>query len=158
MMNKISRAGKVAHDLGLSTWFGGTLFGQVALNPTVSSISDRRERGRVLNESWGRFNAVNAPALAAALLAWRLGGLRDDAELRAPALARVKDFLLGPPARRGGGERGRLGHPGGQDRQTVLRGRDARRVRNRACARDPGRGGELSAYDLLLRHRLPRPA
>ena len=60
----------------------------MALNPTVSSISDRRERGRVLNESWGRFNAANAPALAATLLAWRLGRLRDDAELRSPALAR----------------------------------------------------------------------
>jgi hypothetical protein len=23
----------VAHDFGLSTWFGGTLFGQVSLNP-----------------------------------------------------------------------------------------------------------------------------
>ena len=45
-MKKTSRAGKVAHDLGLSTWFGGTLFGQVSLNPAVSSISDQRERGR----------------------------------------------------------------------------------------------------------------
>jgi hypothetical protein len=39
-----SRAGKVAHDLGLSTWFGGTLFGQVSLNPAVSSIGDEEER------------------------------------------------------------------------------------------------------------------
>jgi hypothetical protein len=23
----------VAHNLGMSTWFGGTLFGQVSLNP-----------------------------------------------------------------------------------------------------------------------------
>ena len=45
-MKKTSRAGKVAHDLGLSTWFGGTLFGQVSLNPAASSISDQRERGR----------------------------------------------------------------------------------------------------------------
>ena len=97
-MTKTSNAAGIAHNLGLAAWFGGTLFGQVALNPTVSSISDRRERGRVLNESWGRFNAANAPALAAALLAWRLGGLRDDAELRAPALARAKNLLLGGAA------------------------------------------------------------
>jgi hypothetical protein len=44
-MNKPSRAGKVAHDLGLSTWFGGTLFGQVSLNPAVSSIDDQRSAG-----------------------------------------------------------------------------------------------------------------
>src|SRR4028119_1088628 len=61
-MNEPSKVGKVAHNLGLAAWFGGTLFGQVALNPTVSSISARRERG--LNESWGRCNAANAPALA----------------------------------------------------------------------------------------------
>jgi hypothetical protein len=29
-MKKSSRGGKVAHDLGLSAWFGGTLFGQVS--------------------------------------------------------------------------------------------------------------------------------
>src|SRR5215212_3175255 len=98
MMNKISRAGKVAHDLGLSTWFGGTLFGQVSLNPTVSSISDQRERGRVLNEAWGRFQAANIPAMLSALLGWRFGGVREDAEARAPGLTRAKDLLLGGAA------------------------------------------------------------
>ena len=29
------------------------------------------------------------------LLGWRLGGVRDDSELRAPALTRTKDILLG---------------------------------------------------------------
>jgi hypothetical protein len=86
---------KIAHHLSLATWFGGSLFGQIALNPTVSRISDRRERGRVLNESWGRFNAVNFVAIATTLLVWRLGGLRQDGELRAPALVRLKDLLLG---------------------------------------------------------------
>jgi hypothetical protein len=37
-MNEPSKFGKAAHNLGMSAWFGGTLFGQVALNPTVSSI------------------------------------------------------------------------------------------------------------------------
>jgi hypothetical protein len=40
-MKKPSRAGKVAHGLGLSTWFGGTLFGQVSLNPAVSGHGSR---------------------------------------------------------------------------------------------------------------------
>ncbi len=77
---------------------GGTLFGQVSLNPAVSSISDERERGRVLNEAWGRFNAVNIPAMLSALLGWRLGGVRDDSQLRAPGLTRAKDVLLGGAA------------------------------------------------------------
>jgi hypothetical protein len=97
-MKRISRAGKVAHDLGLSTWFGGTLFGQVSLNPAVSSISDQRERGRVLNEAWARFQAANLPAMLSTLLGWRLGGVRDDSELRAPGLTRTKDILLGGAA------------------------------------------------------------
>src|SRR5918992_1304053 len=97
-MKKPSRAGKVAHDLGLSTWFGGTLFGQVSLNPTVSSISDQRERGRVLNEAWGRFQAANMPAMLSTLLGWRLGGVRDRSQLRAPGLTRAKDLLLGGAA------------------------------------------------------------
>ena len=97
-MTETSNIAKIAHNLGLATWFGGTLFGQVALNPTVGRISDKNERGRVLNEAWGRFNAVNTPALAATLLSWRLGGLRDDAELRAPGLARLKNLMLGGAA------------------------------------------------------------
>jgi hypothetical protein len=97
-MKKISRTGKVAHDLGLSTWFGGTLFGQFSLNPTVSSITDQRERGRVLNEAWARFQVANIPAMLSALLGWRLGGVRDYSQLRAPGLTRAKDLLLGGAA------------------------------------------------------------
>lgn len=94
-MPEPSNVARIAHNLGLATWFGGALFGQVALNPSISRISDRRERGRVLNESWGRFNAVTFATIAASILTWRLGGLREDAELRAPALARIKNLLLG---------------------------------------------------------------
>src|ERR687894_986027 len=94
LMNRTSRFGRVAHNLGISAWFGGTLFGQVSLNPTVSSISDRSERGRVLNESWARFQAVNMPAVLSTLLGWRLGGGRGGAGLGAPGLTRAQDLLL----------------------------------------------------------------
>src|ERR687895_915292 len=97
-MKKPPRAGKLAHDLGLSTWFGGTLFGQVALNPAVSAVSDEGERGRVLNEAWARFQAANLPAMLSTLLGWRLGGVRDDSLKRAPSLTRTKDILLGGAA------------------------------------------------------------
>jgi len=97
-MKKPSRIGKVAHDIGLSTWFGGTFFGQVSLNPSVSSISDESERGRVLSEAWARFQAANLPAMLSTLLGWRLGGVREDSDLRAPGLTRAKDVLLGGAA------------------------------------------------------------
>jgi hypothetical protein len=97
-MTESSNTAKIAHNLGLAAWFGGALFGQVALNPTVERISDKNERGRVLNEAWGRFNAVNFVSMTATLLAWRLGGLKPDAELRAPALTRLKNLMLGGAA------------------------------------------------------------
>ena len=97
-MPRPSNTAKITHNLGLATWFGGSLFGQIALNPTVDSIDDERERGQVTNEAWARFNAVELPAIAATLAAWRLGGLRDDAEIRAPGLTRLKDILLGGAA------------------------------------------------------------
>ena len=93
-----SRITRVAHNLGLATWFGGSLFGQVALNPTIDKISAREERGRVLNEAWARFNAVNTLALAATALSWRLGGLMEaDGKLgvRERGLVSTKNFLLG---------------------------------------------------------------
>ena len=97
-MKEPSKVGRATHNLGISTWFGGTLFGQVALNPTVDSISDKSERGRVLNEAWSRFQAMNLPATASTLLGWRLGGVRAESELRAPGLTRTKDLLLGGAA------------------------------------------------------------
>ena len=97
-MTEPSNIARIAHNLGLATWFGGALFGQIALNPTVSRISDKNERGRVLNKAWGRFNAVNSVAVAATLLTWRLGGLKADGELRSPVLVRLKNLLLGGAA------------------------------------------------------------
>ena len=89
---------RTLHNLGLATWFGGTLFGQVALNPTVSRIGDKNERGRVLNESWIRFNAVNTLAILAAVGTWRFAGLKEadeDRGIGAGLLAGLKNVLLG---------------------------------------------------------------
>ena len=89
---------RTLHRLGLATWFGGTLFGQVALNPTVSSIEDKNERGRVVNEAWIRFNVVNALAVVAAVGTWRFGGLKEaeaDRGIGAGPLVGLKNGLLG---------------------------------------------------------------
>jgi hypothetical protein len=54
------------------------MFGQVSLNPTVSSISDKSERGRVLNEARSRSNIVNPSAMPTTLLGWRLSCVPSD--------------------------------------------------------------------------------
>src|SRR4028118_1994604 len=59
-MNGPSKLGKVAHNLGMSAWFGGTLFGQVALNPTARTPPDQRARGR--RPRAGRAAGPRAPA------------------------------------------------------------------------------------------------
>jgi len=94
-MKKPSRIGKVAHDIGLSTWLGGTFFGQVSLNPTVSSISDESERGRTLNEAWTRFQAVATLAMGVTVATWRLGGLKEAESDIDASLAGIKNILLG---------------------------------------------------------------
>ncbi len=83
------------HKLGLGICLGGTLFGLIALNPTVSRISDSRERGRVLNESWMRFQVLGALAMGATVGAWRLGGLKEAESDLSAGLAELKNLLLG---------------------------------------------------------------
>jgi hypothetical protein len=51
MTHQASTPVRSLHKLGLGICLGGTLYGLIALNPTVERISDRRERGRVLNEA-----------------------------------------------------------------------------------------------------------
>jgi hypothetical protein len=142
-----SRTGKVAHDLGPSTWFGGTLFGQTSLNPAVSSIGDERERGRVLNEAWARFRAANLPAMLSTLLGWRLGGVRDDSELRAPGLTRVKDILLGGAAFNTVAS----AVLGASTAAQYSGGGYARPVGHQTLAADPARGGARLAAAALHR-------
>jgi hypothetical protein len=62
--------------MGLGINLGGTLFGLVALNPTVARIGDRRERGRVLNEAWMRFQTIGTLAMGVMVATWRLGASR----------------------------------------------------------------------------------
>lgn len=52
--DKLAEGARAAHDLGLASWLGGSTFGQVALNPAVRKVSDKGERGQVVNAAWGR--------------------------------------------------------------------------------------------------------
>src|SRR3712207_8602717 len=89
---------RAAHDLGLATWFGGTMFGKFALNPSVQAISEHRERGKVLNAAWNSYNALNAVGLGAAAVGWAGARFTETNPVRMSttenALSLAKDGLM----------------------------------------------------------------
>lgn len=95
----LSKAGRIAHDVGLAGLLGGNLFGRLALHPSVTQISDPHERGKVVNAAWRRYGTVNSLSLAAVVAGWA-GARSDEAADRrlSPTerrLARAKDVLVG---------------------------------------------------------------
>jgi hypothetical protein len=93
----LAEAARAAHDWGLASWLGGSMYGQFALNPSVARISDYRERGKVVNAAWNGYNAINAVSLGAVALGWfasRLTETRPDRLTdRERGLAKAKDGL-----------------------------------------------------------------
>src|SRR5215210_7189808 len=89
---------RAAHDVGLATWLGGTMFGKFALNPAVATISERRERGKVLNAAWNGYNALNAVGLGAAAVGWAGARFTEANPVRMSttenALSVAKDGLI----------------------------------------------------------------
>ena len=62
--NTISRS---LHDLGLATWFGGSLMGAVGLNGAAAQVEEPKQRLRVANSGWNRWTPVNLAGIAAHL-------------------------------------------------------------------------------------------
>lgn len=96
-MTTLSSAGWIVHDIGLATTIGGTLFGQLAFEPSVREISRPIERDRVSEKAWNRFSWVNLASHAAFAVPWfigreMLGGREVSA--RARALTRTKDVFV----------------------------------------------------------------
>jgi hypothetical protein len=94
-MRQASTPVRSLHKMGLGINLGGTIFGLVALNPSVARIDDRSERGRVLNEAWMRFQTIGTLAMGVTVAMWRLGGLKEAESDIDPALAGIKNVLLG---------------------------------------------------------------
>jgi hypothetical protein len=98
-----SAAGRAAHDLGLAGLLGGNLFGRMALHPAVTAISDKGERGQVVNAAWRRYGTINLVSLLAVSGGW-IGARAEEASGRRRmsgrerTLARVKDGLLAATA------------------------------------------------------------
>ena len=98
----LSQVGRAAHDIGLAGLLGGTLFGRAALHPSVTAISDRSERGAVVNAAWRRYGVINTLSLVAVVAGWA-GARADEAADRRldpdeRRLARAKDVLVGAVA------------------------------------------------------------
>jgi len=94
-MRQASTPVRSLHKMGLGINLGGTLFGIVALNPSVARVGDRSERGLVLNEAWTRFQTIGTLAMGVTVATWRLGGLKEAESDIDPALAGIKNVLLG---------------------------------------------------------------
>ena len=94
-MRQASTPVRSLHKMGLGINLGGTLFGLVALNPSVARIGNRKERGRLLNEAWMRFQTVGTLAMGVTVATWRLGGLKEAESDIDATLAGIKNVLLG---------------------------------------------------------------
>ena len=75
----LAQSARAAHDWGLASWLGGSMYGQFALNPAVAKIDDKRERGKVVNAAWNGYNVINAAGLAAAAFGWGSSRLTETA-------------------------------------------------------------------------------
>jgi len=95
MAQQASTPVRSLHKMGLGINLGGTIFGLVALNPSVARISDKSERGRVLNEAWARFQSIGVLAMGVTVAMWRLGGLKEAESDLDATLAGIKNLLLG---------------------------------------------------------------
>jgi hypothetical protein len=95
MAQQASTPVRSLHKMGLGINLGGTIFGLIALNPSVARISDKSERGRVLNEAWARFQTIGVLAMSVTVAMWRLGGLKEAESDLDATLAGIKNLLLG---------------------------------------------------------------
>jgi hypothetical protein len=67
-MTDTNTAARTLHDLGLATWFGGSLMGAIGLNGAAAQVDDAGQRARVANAGWARWTPVNLTAIGAHIL------------------------------------------------------------------------------------------
>lgn len=60
----------LGQEMSAAALVGGQLFGRLAMGPALRQISDKRERGKVLNASWRRYGTVNSTALTVLVGTW----------------------------------------------------------------------------------------
>jgi hypothetical protein len=55
---------RTLHDLGLATWFGGSLMGATGVNGAAAAVEDPTQRLRVANTGWARWTPLNLVGIA----------------------------------------------------------------------------------------------
>ena len=55
----------VLHNVGVATWFGGSLMGATGLNSAAAALDDPRQRAKASTAGWSRWAPVNAAAVGA---------------------------------------------------------------------------------------------
>lgn len=96
-MAKFSSAAWLAHDLGLAASLGGTLFGRVALQPSLHQIARSEERDLVSAAAWSRFSWINVASHLAFAVPWLVGRTMltgKTVSRRARTLVQIKDALV----------------------------------------------------------------
>ena len=56
------------HDVGLASWFGGSLMGAIGLNGAAQEVADEKERTLVASAGWARWTPVAAASIGAHLI------------------------------------------------------------------------------------------
>ncbi|WNI15351.1 hypothetical protein [Actinacidiphila sp. ITFR-21] len=68
-MSERNTAYRSLHDLGIATWFGGSLMGCVGLNGSAATVGDTEmDTARIASVGWKRWTPVNAGAIAVHLI------------------------------------------------------------------------------------------
>lgn len=96
-MSTLSTAAWAAHDVGLATAVGGTLYGRAALEPALHEIADPIERDRVSASAWQKFSWINLAAHGVIAATWFVGrSMLSGREVSGPArdMTRLKDGLV----------------------------------------------------------------
>ncbi len=56
---------RALHDLGVASWFGGSLMGALGVNGASKDVTDPTERAKVAASGWARWSPVAAASIAA---------------------------------------------------------------------------------------------
>lgn len=90
---------QVAQDAAVAALVGGNLYGRLAMHPALRGVSDKQERGAVLNSAWRRYGNVNTSALLVLVGSWLATRGQDATGIlttpRRRRLARAKDVAVG---------------------------------------------------------------
>jgi len=96
-MTTLSTSAWTAHNVGLATAIGGTLYGRTALQPALQDIQNPEERDRIAADAWQRFGWMNLAAHGVFAATWFAGrAMLSGREVSGTArtLTVVKDGLM----------------------------------------------------------------